>query len=246
MTLRDILNYVYTFTAQTSSNGILGNSHLSRSGDTELTDYVHHAHMSLSTMISSQGDRYFHKTATFNETAAQGVYDLPLDLERLLRLERVAGGYSGVLPRTIPSIGGNHNEIDVLRSVPPTLSTDPLTESYYQHGQKHIEFVNASLTTVANAFKAYYTFRPARMTADTHVPFMSPAAAAPGTAYDNLDQWHDIIALRTLEMALLKAGDVSASAIGAKAEKREYDLRRFLGTAHKQRPRMVAYTRYGE
>lgn len=247
MTLRDILNFVYTFTLQTSGNGTLGNPHLSRNGDVELQDYAHHAHMALFTMIAAQGDRYFHKTGLINEQAGQKTYDLPLDLERLIRLERVAGGgNAGSLPYTIPALGGGHHEIEAYRVARPASSTDPLAEAYYQHGQKQIEFVNASISSVTGAFKPYYIFRPARMTADTHVPFMSPAAAAPATAYDNLDEWHDIIALRTLEMALLKSGDVAASAIGMKAASRESDLRRFLGSAHKQRPRMVTYTRFGE
>lgn len=246
MTLEGFRNFVFTFMLQTSTGGTLGNPGLSRTGNDEVDDFIHMAHLELFTKITSQGNRYFHKTALVNETAAGKVYDLPLDLYRLIRIERVAGGGGTPIPYSMSALGGSHYEIEARRLSPSSFANDPVTEAYYTHGQKQFELVNASVVSQASAFKVYYIARPAKMTAVGHVPFQSPAATAPVTAYDNLDEWHDIIAWRALEMALLKCGDTAATAVGAKAVARERDLMRFLGDANKHARRSVTYTRSGE
>jgi hypothetical protein len=248
VTLRDILNFIYTFTLQTSSSGILGNPGLSpaRSGDDELKEFVHQAHMSLFTKIANSSDRYFYKTATVNETAGVSQYDLPSDCYRVLRIERVVGGTSP-LPYVLRVFQGNAPELETLRGTWPVSTVAPQgVESYFQHGLKWFELVRASTATVTGAFKVCYTARPARMTADNHVPFQSPAAVAPATAYDNLDEWHDIIAWRALESAMMKDEDTSSARVMQRCREREYELERFLSRANAQRPRFVNYTRFGD
>lgn len=244
MTLLEFRNFIYTHVLMTSTQGSLGNTNLSpaRTGDDELNDLIHFEHIRLFTQIVASGDRYFHKSGLVSETLGGKVYDLPLDCYRTLRIERVAGGSGIAVPYTMTAIGGTPVEIDAYRYQPAASQSDPASEAYYQHGQKHFELANASPSAVANAFKVYYISRPARMTADGHVPFQSPAATAPGTAYDNLEEWHDLIAWGALENVAMKVGDLDASRISAKVAQRYAELRMFLGRPAKQRPRMMNYT----
>jgi hypothetical protein len=141
--------------------------------------------------VAYQNAGFFRTTALVNEVAAQSIYNLPSLCFKVESIERVAGASS--TPYFLQRISYQPETIqDSRTSFTPRL---PTPEQYYQDGQKTFTLARASSATTTNAFRVTYVYYPAKMVADTDVPFQKVAGVG-GAGTDDLSPFDGRDAVR--------------------------------------------------
>ena len=209
----------------------------------EVQQYIRDYELKLFVMIAGVHENFFRTTTTLSEVAGTATVDLPTNNYRILELERISGaGSSAVNPIPMVAISRTSDARDHARGT--VLPIDSSGSRAYPvhfltHGQKQIELVPVPSVSVTNSLKLGYVYRPAAMTADSHVPFQLSAGTG-GTGTDNLAEFHDIIVLGAAEKAMLKEeGYPQMDRIQSMRREREAELVRYLKSMQVQGPRYI-------
>lgn len=209
----------------------------------EIQQYIRDFELKTFLMIAGKHENFFRTTTTLSEVSGTATINLPTNLFRVLRIDRISGGQtSATSPAPLVPIDRNDGAIDNARGsqYPIDLNGTGLYPMYYQlHGQKIIELLPTPAISVTNSLNLIYVYRPAAMASDSDTPFQASAgAAAAGT--DNLLEFHDIIALGVVERCFLKEESYAQyDRIKALRQEREAELVKFLTQMQTQAPRGI-------
>lgn len=201
-------------------------------------EYIHEAHMRMWARVANLAEGFFRTFSLVNEVAGQSSYFLPANCHKVNSIERVVGANSP--PYFLQRITYQPDLIQAFRSTVTTL-VYPMPESYYQSGQKAFTLMRASQSSITGAFRVTYTFVPAKMTADNHVPFQQTAGSG-GLGTDDLSAFHDLIAWYAIETAAMQSEEANIPLIMQRIQTRETELDRFLRDVNEQEPRFVNIT----
>lgn len=208
----------------------------------DLIDNVDAGHQKMFTRVANQAEGFFETFDDLNEVAGVKTIDLPAQLHKLVRLERIKSG-STVLDIPIPldRIQRDRSSITAYRSANRATSLSVI-QGFYMLGQKQIVLEPAPGAASTGGLRCHYVFRPAKMTADAHEPFQKTAGAG-GSGKDNLAEFHEIIALYALESMLMKMRDQErASFFMQRRMEREGELTAYLRGINMQEPRYARFT----
>ena len=236
MTRLELQDFILEFLQASTSKGIWTAAQIQR--------HIATAQFKMFTMVANLYERFCWTQSLINEVADQTAYSLPVDMYRLLFLERVNDAVSGAAlnnPYFLKAITSvNSEEIDFHRRTAPVGQVRPQDETFYTQGQKTFILIQPSVATLTGSLRLSYIFRPAEMTSDTHVPFQQTSGTG-GAGKDNLEEFHDVIALYALEMALLKEANAVYQPISQRRLEREMELRRYLENINVADARFVHY-----
>lgn len=208
---------------------------------TELQQYIRDAELDLFLIVAATHENFFRTSSTLSEVAGTALISLPTNTYRLLRLERLIGlGASSTNPAPMIPVDRNDSSIELAKGRRYPFDNDGtgVYPMYYQmHGQKQIELLPTPSISATDSLKVIYVYRPAAMTADSHVPFQSSAGTG-GAGTDNLSEFHDIIALSVVEKCMVKEESFAQSdRIRALRMEREAKLRQYLTSTQTQATR---------
>lgn len=199
---------------------------------TEMDQYLRDGELKMFLRVANKHENFFKTSTTLSEVANTSTINLPTNTYRLLKLERIVGfNASSVNPIAMNPIDRNVSSETVARSWDYLLVNGGQAQypmNFQMHGQKQIELFPTPSTSATDSLKLTYVYRPASMSSGSDTPFqISAGAASAGT--DNLEEFHDLIALYALEACLLKEeGYAQMDRITAKRREREAEMDAFL------------------
>jgi len=238
MTLADLENWVLRFLQTTYDTG--------NWTQPEIQQYIRDEELRLFVHIVGKDEDFFQTTATLSEVANQQRYTLPTNFYKGLRLERIAGGLaSPTTPIVMNPVDRNVDSITLARSVYwPFIGggTMSFPMNYQLIGQNSLDLYPIPASSLTNSLKLTYAARPAGMVNITDVPFQ--IANGPGGAgKDDLQEWHDIIAMGATQRALEhEEAYAQADRMGARYAARLGELSAYLAQINVQAPRYVRVT----
>jgi len=235
MNLGEIQEAVFEFLQIQSNNG-----HFSPD---EVTRHANSGMYRMHQMIAEHFEGFFEVNTTMSETAGQGTYNLPDDLYRLVRLDRLKNDNSSasISPFTIPKIRHNVSDIDRARVIAPQIRASNVQNRVFRMiGQKQIELIPAPVSTQADSLRLYYIFKPAPMSQSTHEPFQQTAGVAT-SGMDRLEEFHDIIWMYAARFGIAKEeAQLQYQMLDQQMQERFSDLQTYLDHMNAQEPDFIA------
>jgi len=216
-------------------------------GETEIERYIRDEELRLFTHVVGKDEDFFYVEGTpISEVAGQKLYQLPTNLYKLLRLERIAGlEASPENPITLAVVDHNYSSIQRARSrmlMTSTVRTVFAPMHYQLHGQSQFELMPTPSSALANSLRPVYAARPAGMVDPSDVPFQITTGPG-GAGKDDLREYHDIIALGACEKALLhEEAYPQADRVKMSRLERTRELDQYLSQINVQTPRFVHLT----
>lgn len=176
----------------------------------EAERHLNEAQREIHNEVAAKFAGFFETSVTLSEVSGAQEINLPTNLLRIDRLQRVAG-YSASLtsPQPMERVNRAHSEVTVSNTITPYVNqnaTGTYYNQYYPRGQKQVVLVVPAQATRADSLRLFYTYRCADMTADANVPFQAVAGTG-GAGLDNLEDWHHLIWMRAALKGMAKEDD---------------------------------------
>lgn len=239
MNLLDLKSWAYGFLQATKDDGNWPEAEMERyARDEEMRLFVH--------VVGKDEDFFYVVSSPISEVAGQGVYSLPTNCYKVIRLERIFGLDATVNnPIVMEIVDHNFSSVQRARSRllwPGTPGTVYAPFHYQLHGQSQFELFPPPSTALPNSLRVVYAARPAGMVLPTDVPFQITSGPG-GAGLDNLSEFHDIIALGMCVRALEhEEAYPQADRMERRYQERLRELDRYLAQINVQMSRHVHVT----
>jgi hypothetical protein len=213
--------------------------------ENEVERHLRDGELIVHSMAAEKFEDFCITSALVSEVSGTAIIDLPANVFRVVKVERVVGGLATTAaPIPLRKMSRNVTDEQLARgsrwpygAITPGTAESPM--NYYQHGQKSIELFPTPATTVTNSLKVTYIYVPDPMVDDTDVPFQE-AHGPGGVGKDSITSFHDILCKYAAEMCFLKE-EAYPQADRVKQERmmRQAQLMQHLSHMNVQEPRYI-------
>jgi hypothetical protein len=198
MDLGELREAVQDWTQQSSLDYIAAPSEINR--------YINESQRRIHQRVAAKQLNFFKSTALLSEVVGVNTVNLPSSLYRLVRLERIVGGFASAShPAPMKRISDGNDTVWQSHGAYATRIQN-YPHLYVMEGQKRIRLHPTPGISATDSMRVHYIFKPADMTADGHVPFQETAGTG-GAGTDELSEYHDIIWKMASQMIAAKESD---------------------------------------